>query len=57
MAVVLLMMPLTFSIAEGITLGFITYAAAKALGGKASEVSLTTWIISGALLLKMVFVG
>ena len=56
-AVVLLMMPLTFSIAEGITLGFITYAAAKALGGKAGEVSLTTWIISGALLLKMVFVG
>ena len=56
-AVVLLMMPLTFSIAEGITLGFITYAVAKVLGGKASEVSTTVWVISAALLLKMVFVG
>ena len=35
--VLLLLTPLTFSIAHGITLGFITYAAAKVLGGKLSS--------------------
>lgn len=56
-AVVLLLTPLTFSIAHGITLGFITYAAAKALGGKASEVSTSVWIVSGLLLAKIIFIG
>lgn len=55
--VVLLLTPLTFSIAHGITLGFITYAAAKALGGKASEVSTSVWIVSGLLLAKIIFIG
>lgn len=56
-AVVLLLTPLTFSIAHGITLGFITYAAAKALGGKANEVSTSVWIVSGLLLAKIIFIG
>ncbi len=55
--VVLLLTPLTFSIAHGITLGFITYAAAKALGGKANEVSTSVWIVSGLLLAKIIFIG
>jgi len=55
-AVVLLLTPLTFSIAHGITLGFITYAAAKAMGGKASEVSKSVWIIAVLLLLKVIFI-
>lgn len=55
-AVVLLLTPLTFSIAHGITLGFITYAAAKAMGGKASEVSKSVWIIAILLLLKVIFI-
>ena len=55
-AVVLLMMPLTFSIAHGITLGFITFAAAKLLGGKAKDVTIAVWVIAIVLLLKMVFV-
>ncbi|MFI3247218.1 MAG: NCS2 family permease [Ferrimonas sp.] len=34
-----IMMPLTYSIAHGISIGFITYAAIKLLSGKAKEVS------------------
>ncbi len=55
--VVLLLTPLTFSIAHGITLGFITYAVAKALSGRAHELNLSVWIVAGLLLLKIVFVG
>ncbi len=55
-AVVLLMTPLTFSIAHGITLGFITYALAKVLGGKARELSVGVWVLSALLLLKVIFV-
>lgn len=53
--VVLLMTPLTFSIAEGITLGFITYTFAKVLGGKAKSVNISTWIITLLLLAKIIF--
>ncbi|MDA9557931.1 NCS2 family permease [Vibrio sp.] len=49
------MMPLTFSIAEGITLGFITYAAIKAASGKASDVSLSVWIMSAIFIAKFAF--
>jgi AGZA family xanthine/uracil permease-like MFS transporter len=55
--VVLLFTPLTFSIAHGITLGFISYAAAKLVGGKAKEVSISVWIVAALLLLKIMFVG
>ncbi len=54
--VVLLLTPLTFSIAHGITLGFITYAAAKLVGGKAKEVAPSVWFVAGLLLLKVIFV-
>ncbi|MGR6872337.1 NCS2 family permease [Pseudomonas sp. HK3] len=56
-AVVLLLTPLTFSIAHGITLGFVTYAAAKVLGGKASELSTSVWVLAVLLLAKIIFVG
>ena len=55
--VVLLLTPLTFSIAHGITLGFITYAAAKVLAGKTHELSGAVWVLSALLLLKVIFVG
>lgn len=55
-AVVLLLTPLTFSIAQGITLGFITYAFAKALGGKIRELSPAVWVMTALLLLKIVFI-
>lgn len=55
-AVVLLLTPLTFSIAEGITLGFITYAFAKVLGGKSRELSTAVWVMTALLLAKIIFV-
>ena len=48
------MMPLSYSIAEGIALGFITYAALKIMSGKAREINISVYIISSLALLKYV---
>ncbi|UTV27093.1 NCS2 family permease [Photobacterium atrarenae] len=53
--VVCLLMPLTYSIAEGIGLGFITYAAVKVLSGKGRDVNLSVWAISALFLAKIIF--
>jgi AGZA family xanthine/uracil permease-like MFS transporter len=45
-------MPFTFSIASGIGLGFITYAALKLAAGRASEVSGAVWLIAGLCVVK-----
>ncbi|RXJ73101.1 guanine permease [Veronia nyctiphanis] len=50
--VVCLMMPLTYSIASGIGLGFIAYAAIKAFSGKVKEVHISIWILAALFLLK-----
>lgn len=49
------MMPLTYSIAEGIAAGFITYAVVKVFAGKAKDVNISVYIIAGASLLKYIF--
>lgn len=54
-AVVLLMTPLTYSIADGISLGFITYTVVKVLTGKFNQVSLAVWVLTIILLAKIVF--
>lgn len=54
--VVLLFTPLTYSIADGIALGFITFTAAKALTGKFADISVAVWILTIVLLAKIVFV-
>ena len=41
-----LLMPLTFSIAEGISMGFIAYAVIKLLSGKGRSVSLSVWVMA-----------
>jgi AGZA family xanthine/uracil permease-like MFS transporter len=55
--VVLLFTPLTFSIAHGITLAFITYAFTKALCGKASEVTTSVWVLTALFVAKIAIVG
>ncbi|MDC2964422.1 NCS2 family permease [Gammaproteobacteria bacterium] len=50
-----LSMPLTFSIADGIGLGFITYSIIKILSGKLSDCSAPVVIISVVFLLKFLF--
>ncbi|MFK3868560.1 NCS2 family permease [Psychrobacter faecalis] len=54
--VVLLFTPLTYSIADGIALGFITFAAIKVVAGKFSDVSIPVWILTAVLLAKIVFI-
>lgn len=51
-SVVLLMTPLTFSIAHGIALGFIAYTSVKVLCNKSSEVTLSVWILTALFILK-----
>lgn len=53
--IIVLMMPLTYSIATGIGLGFIAYVALKALAGRAREVNAAVAIIAAAFLLKLIF--
>ena len=50
-----LSMPLTFSIAHGIGLGFIAYAAVKILTGRISDCSVAVLVIAAAFVLKFTF--
>jgi AGZA family xanthine/uracil permease-like MFS transporter len=52
-----LMMPFTYSIANGIAFGFITYAGLKLLTGRARQVSAVVWIIAAVFLFKFVYLG
>lgn len=47
--------PFSFSIATGLSVGFITYPIAKTLQGKAHEVSLATWILAAVFIARFVF--
>lgn len=49
------MMPLTYSIAEGIAIGFITYAAVKIISGKAKEVNVSVYVIAALAVLKYIW--
>ena len=53
--VVLLFTPLTYSVADGIALGFITFTAVKLLTGRYEEVSIPVWILTIVLLSKIIF--
>ncbi len=48
--------PFTFSIGDGLALGFIAYPIVKALGGRARELSWTSVSLSAALVLYFVLV-
>jgi AGZA family xanthine/uracil permease-like MFS transporter len=53
--VAMLAMPLTFSISEGIALGFITYVGIKLGTRKFKEVSLITYVMAAVFLLRYLF--
>jgi AGZA family xanthine/uracil permease-like MFS transporter len=48
--------PLSYSIADGLTLGFISYAIIKAFSGRGREISWLTYILVIVLVLYFVFV-
>ena len=51
------MMPLTYSIATGIGLGFITYAVIKIISGKFSEASPAVMVLAALFALKFAIAG
>jgi len=53
--VVLVMMPLTFSIADGIGMGFISYTVLCALTGRWSQTSISVWLLTAVFVAKFVF--
>ncbi|WP_022706807.1 NCS2 family permease [Paracoccus zeaxanthinifaciens] len=50
-------MPLTYSIANGLAFGFVSYAAIKLLTGRAGQVHAATWVIAGLFVAKFAFFG
>ncbi len=51
----ILMMPLTYSIAEGIVFGMLAYTILKLLAGKGKDVSITMYILSILFILRFIF--
>ncbi|MGF1679796.1 NCS2 family permease [Photobacterium minamisatsumaniensis] len=56
-AITALMMPLTFSIANGIALGFITYTVLKLATGKTKDVSISMYVLTAIFVAKLVYIG
>lgn len=50
-----LVMPFSFSISDGIAVGFIAYALIKALTGQAQQVPVSVWVIAVLFMLRFVF--
>jgi AGZA family xanthine/uracil permease-like MFS transporter len=55
--VMAVLMPFTYSIANGVAFGFITYAALKLLTGRARGVKPVVWVIAAVFLFKFVESG
>jgi AGZA family xanthine/uracil permease-like MFS transporter len=53
----ILMMPLTYSIADGLAVGLITYPLIKSFQGKFHETNIAMWILAVIFILKFVLVG
>jgi AGZA family xanthine/uracil permease-like MFS transporter len=56
-AVTALAMPFTYSIANGLAFGFITYAVLKLFTGRARQVHWMVWLIGGVFLFKFIYLG
>jgi len=56
-AVTALMMPFTYSIANGLAFGFISYALIKLFTGKGREVHWMVWVIGGVFLFRFIYMG
>jgi AGZA family xanthine/uracil permease-like MFS transporter len=54
-AITALMMPFTYSIANGLAFGFISYAVIKALTGRYREVHAATWLVAALFLIRFAF--
>ncbi|MBP5691044.1 MAG: NCS2 family permease [Bacteroidaceae bacterium] len=53
--ITLIMMPLTYSISDGIMLGLISYVVLNAISGKFSKITITMWILAILFVLRYIF--
>ncbi|NER38588.1 MAG: NCS2 family permease [Oscillatoria sp. SIO1A7] len=53
----ILIMPLSFSIAEGLAIGFIAYPLIKTFQGKAGEIASAVWVLAFVFLLRFVWIA
>ena len=53
--VTIIMIPLTFSIANGIALGFIVYVVVKVCVGRQTDVTLGAWVLAAIFLAKFIY--
>ena len=54
-ALTAMIMPFTYSIANGLAFGFISYAALKLFTGRAREVHPATWLVAALFLIRFAF--
>jgi AGZA family xanthine/uracil permease-like MFS transporter len=52
----IIMMPLAYSISDGILIGVISYVLCHALSGKFKEISITMWILAALFICKYIFI-
>jgi AGZA family xanthine/uracil permease-like MFS transporter len=55
--ITMLAMPLTFSIANGLALGFITFPLLKLLTGRAREVSVLAYVLAALFVIRYLYLG
>ena len=53
----LVCIPLTFSIANGLALGFIAYAALRLLSGRGREVNWLVYVLAALFVARFVYLG
>tara|TARA_A100001011_G_scaffold222201_1_gene230123 strand:+ start:2127 stop:3428 length:1302 start_codon:yes stop_codon:yes gene_type:complete len=53
--IMIIMIPLTFSIANGIAIGFIAYVVLKLAAGKRTDISMGAWFLFLIFVLKFIF--
>ncbi len=56
-AITALVMPFTYSIANGLAFGFITYAVLKLFTGQARQVHWMVWLIAALFIFKFIVIG
>ncbi len=54
--ITVLMMPVAYSISDGILLGVISYALLNACAGKFKKISVTMWILAALFICKYIFI-
>jgi len=54
--ITIIMMPLAYSISDGILLGVISYVLCHAISGKFKEISITMWVLAALFICKYIFI-